>query len=230
MMENRIRKQWKKASSDEIGEYVESIHQAIKNTPCPVDQLKQFTDTVRRNSCGECVICREGLLQLALVTDGITQGLGREQDVEIIQDISADLVSGSSCDYGKAVGKIIRQKIAEYEDDVTKHIKRKRCDGLVCNKLITFYAAPESCSGCSKCIGACPVNAIAGGEGLIHVIDVARCNRCGDCEAVCSDKAILRAGAVLPKLPEAPVPVGSFLADAESGGLMSRKRRRKSEQ
>ncbi|MBU4438424.1 MAG: 4Fe-4S binding protein, partial [Acetobacterium sp.] len=224
-MENKIRKQWKKASPDEIGNYVESIHQAVNRTRCPVDQLKQFTDTVRRNSCGECVICREGLLQLAVVTAGITQGLGREQDVEIIQDISDDLIIGSSCDYGKEVGKIIRQQIAEYEDDFTKHIKRKRCDGLVCNKLVSFYVSPETCTGCGKCLDVCPVNAVAGGEGLIHVIDVSRCNHCGDCEAVCSDKAILRAGAVLPKLPQEPVPVGSFQADAESGGLMSRKRR-----
>lgn len=229
-MENRIRKQWKKASPDEIFKYVESIHQAINSTHCPVDQLKQFTDTVRRNSCGECVICREGLLQLAVVTAGITLGLGREQDVEIIQDISADLVSGSSCDYGKEVGKIITQNIGEYEDDFTKHIKRKRCDGLVCNKLVNFYVSPEICTACGKCLDVCPVNAIAGGERLIHVIDASRCNHCGACETYCSDKAILRAGAVLPKLPETPVPVGSFQADAESGGLMSRKRRRKSEQ
>ena len=228
-MENKIRKQWKTASRDEIKNDVISLFTDVEKISCPVDQLWRFTDITRRNSCGECVICREGLLQLAVVTKGITQGLGREQDVEIIQDIAGALVMGSCCDYGTEVGKIISRQMAESEEIFTRHIKRKRCDDLVCNKLVTFYIAPEHCSGCGQCIDACPVNAIAGGKGLIHVLDASRCTRCGVCEEVCCDKAILRAGAVLPKLPEVPVPLGSFNGEAETGGLMSRKRRRKSE-
>lgn len=228
-MESKIRKQWKMASLDEIKRFVLSSFTEVEKIPCPVDQLRRFTDHTRRNSCGECVICREGLLQLAVVTEGITQGLGREQDVEIIKDISADLVLGSGCDYGKEVGRIVSQRIAENAEDFTRHIKRKRCDTLVCNKLLTFYVAPETCTGCSKCVDICPVSAIAGGDRLIHVIDVSLCNRCGACEDVCDDKAIIRAGAVLPKLPEVPIPAGSFQVETEAGGLMSRKRRRKSE-
>lgn len=228
-MEYKTRKHWKKASPDEINTDVESLEKAVNNTACPVDQMKQLTDIARRNSCGECVICREGLLQLAVVSEGITLGLGREQDVEIIQDISNALVSSASCGYGKAVGAVIARNIGENEADFTKHIKRKRCDALVCNKLISFYIAPETCSGCGKCWEVCPVQAITGGVGLIHLIDPSLCNRCGACEAVCGDKAIVRAGAVLPKLPETPIPVGSFQAEAAGSGLMSRKRRRKSE-
>lgn len=228
-MENKIRKQWKKTSLDEISMFVGAADQAVSDTACPVDYMKRFTDIARRNSCGECVICREGILQLSIVTAGITLGLGREQDLEIIQDISTDLILGSSCDYGKEVGKITKKIIDDHEADFTKHIKRKRCDALVCKKFITTYIAPETCSGCGKCITNCPVNAIFGGTGMIHVIDATICDRCGACEAVCAAKAILKAGAILPKLPEKPIPVGSFPADTAGGGLMARKRRRKSE-
>jgi NADH-quinone oxidoreductase subunit F len=228
-MNNKERKQWKTASLDEITAFIRSIDDKSRTSPCPVDRLKTFLGTVSPSSCGECVICREGLYQLKVVAESITQGQGRDVDVEIIEDISGDLVIGASCDYGKEVGKIIRDLIAKEAEVFNRHIKRKRCEALVCNKLVSFYIAPEQCTGCGQCLTACPKGAIAGGDGQIHVIDQGRCSRCGDCEAVCRDQAVKRSAAVLPKLPEAPVLVGSFSAEASGGGLMARKRRRKAE-
>lgn len=227
-MINEIRKEWKTAAPEAIEEFVTT---ASKNagSSCGVEAMRRFTDYTRRNSCGECVICREGLLQLAVVTEGITKGVGRDQDVEIITDISEGLIAGSGCDYGREVGKITKQMIAEAAEDFEKHIKRKRCDALVCNKLVSFYVDPQKCTGCGRCLVACPKAAIAGGEGMIAVADQGRCQRCGDCQVVCCDGAVARTAGVLPKLPEKPVPLGSFSAEAAGGGLMARKRRRKAE-
>lgn len=223
------RKLWKQAPAEEIKEFVTKKYQKESENLCPVDKMKVFTDSVRRTSCGECVICREGILQLNVLAEGISKGNGREGDIEVLTEVSEDLIMGSCCDYGKEVGKINKKIIEEDKEQFEKHIKRKRCDALVCKKFFSYYIAPEKCSGCNKCVEQCTKNAIAGDKGLIHVIDSFVCDRCGKCIAVC-EAAIQKAGTVLPKVPDKPVAVGSFNVEEQNGGgLMSRKRRRRSE-
>ena len=72
-------------------------------------------------------------------------------------------------------------------------------------------------------MSVCPAGAVSGGEGLISVVDTARCTHCGQCFAACPAGAFTKAGMVKPALPEAPVPVGSF--SAEAGGGRRRRRR-----
>jgi len=68
-------------------------------------------------------------------------------------------------------------------------------------EVISYYIAPEKCPACMICGRSCPVEAIAGGKNLIHVIDQAKCIKCNTCFEVCPD----RFGAVT-KISGAPVP------------------------
>ncbi|MCB2357227.1 NADH-ubiquinone oxidoreductase-F iron-sulfur binding region domain-containing protein [Clostridium estertheticum] len=226
----RERKLWKQASVEEIKDFViQAYNQEVEN-PCPVDKMRAFTDNIRRTSCGECVICREGILQLNVLAEGITQGTGRDGDIEVITEVSDNLIIGSCCNYGKEVGKITKKIIEGEQEQFEKHIKRKRCDDLVCKKFFSYYVAPEKCNGCNKCVDQCPKKAIDGGKDLIHIIDSSLCDRCGECVTVCEAFAIQKAGPVVPKVPTKPVAVGSFETQLQNGGgLMTRKRRRRSE-
>ena len=223
------RKRWKQEPEDKIRDFVSQEYRKEAENPCPVDRLKGFSDRVRRSSCGECVICREGTLQLYVLTESITQGNGRDGDINVLSEISEDMVIGSSCDYGKEVGKFAKSLIDGEREQFERHIKRKRCDALICKKFFSYYIAPEKCIGCNQCADVCEKDAIAGSEGLIHIIDPALCSRCEVCVSVCEVSAIQKSGAVLPKLPCEPVPVGSFQPESNEGGLMSQKRRRRSE-
>ncbi|MEL7655040.1 MAG: NADH-ubiquinone oxidoreductase-F iron-sulfur binding region domain-containing protein [Bacillota bacterium] len=224
------RKQWKQSSSEEIKDYIIQVYDREAENLCPVDKLKTFTDNVRRTSCGECVYCREGILQLYVLAEAVSQGAGRDGDLEILNEVSKNLIIGSQCDYGIEVGKIAKSIIEHEEEQFEKHIKRKRCDALVCKKFFSYYVAPEKCSGCNQCLEMCDRKAITGSRGLIHLIDPAVCNRCGKCVSVCESTAIQKAGTLAPKVPTEPVPVGSFKIETENeGGLMSQKRRRRTE-
>jgi Fe-S-cluster-containing hydrogenase component 2 len=68
-------------------------------------------------------------------------------------------------------------------------------------EVISYYIAPDKCPACMICGRSCPVEAIAGGKNLIHVIDQAKCIKCNTCFEVCPD----RFGAVT-KISGAPVP------------------------
>lgn len=228
-MIGKERERWKEKSVDQIKDFVSDVYKREVKNPCPVDRLKALSDTLRRNSCGECVICREGILQLSVLTESITQGNGRDGDVDVISEISEDMCIGSACDYGREVGKIAKNIIDNEREQFERHIKRKRCDALVCKKFITYYISPETCIGCNQCVKACKTTAIRGSEGLIHIISPDSCTRCGDCTLTCESGAILKTSASVPKLPTEPVPVGSVQIDFNQGSLMSQRRRRRSE-
>lgn len=224
------RRLWKQTAEEEIKEFVAQAYLRESENPCPVDKLRSFTDNVRRTGCGECVICREGVLQINSITESIANGIGRSEDFEVLDEISRELILESNCGYGKEIGLIAKDILDHEQEQFEKHIKRKRCDALVCKKYFSYYAAPEKCIGCNQCAESCELNAITGSEGFIHLIDPAVCNRCGKCVSVCGAAAIQKSGAAAPKLPSEPVPVGSFQSETQKeGGLMSQKRRRRTE-
>lgn len=223
------REQWKETSADEIKDFISNVYEKEAKSPCPVERLKTLSDSLRRKSCGECVICREGILQLSVLAESITQGGGREGDIDVINEISQDMSIGSGCDFGREVGKIAKDIIDSEREQFERHIKRKRCDSLVCKKFITYYISPEACTGCNLCEKTCKAESIKGSNGLIHIIDSASCTKCGDCVRTCESGAILKSSTSVPNLPTIPVPVGSTPSDSSQGSLMSQRRRRRSE-
>jgi coenzyme F420-reducing hydrogenase delta subunit/NAD-dependent dihydropyrimidine dehydrogenase PreA subunit len=64
-----------------------------------------------------------------------------------------------------------------------------------------YYIDPDKCQACMICARNCPVEAIDGGKGQIHIIDQEKCIKCGTCLEVCPP----RFGAVRKILAE-PVP------------------------
>ena len=66
----------------------------------------------------------------------------------------------------------------------------KRCPAGVCKKLLRYEIDPEKCRGCTACSRKCPVNAITGNVKQPHVIDQAKCIKCGTCLDTCRFGAI----------------------------------------
>jgi len=69
------------------------------------------------------------------------------------------------------------------------------------SEVVSYYIEPEKCKACMMCARRCPVDAIEGGKGLIHVIEQDKCIRCNTCYDVCPEKF----GAIT-KIVSAPVP------------------------
>lgn len=188
---------------------------------CPVDWALKCIDAARRNVCGKEVMCRDGLNQLwYILSDGV-RGKGDAGDIELLDDLLTVIGAEAGCEMATTAALNVKKSMELYPEEWELHIKRKRCTALYCKSYYTIHADPGKCTGCGKCLAACPEAAIAGGEGLIHVIDNDKCSRCDECLSVCPEGAIAKAGAMKPKTPEAPVPVGTF----EAGGGLRRRRR-----
>jgi NADH:ubiquinone oxidoreductase subunit F (NADH-binding)/(2Fe-2S) ferredoxin/Pyruvate/2-oxoacid:ferredoxin oxidoreductase delta subunit len=168
---------------------------------CMVDVARYFIDFLTEESCGKCVPCREGLRQMHKILTRITEGEGREDDIEILQQLAETASEASLCALGKTAPNPFLSTLRYFRDEYEAHIREKRCPALSCKSLISYYIDPERCQACMLCLKKCPANAIDGGKKRIHVIDQEKCTNCGNCLDVCPAKF----GAV-KKLSGVPVP------------------------
>ena len=187
------------------------FEEAIDNKDiCIVDWFKNMYKLNKEKSCGKCVMCRDGSMQLYKIIEDITEGRGESEDIELMTELALLSKENASCEMAQNSADNLLNSIERYKDEWELHIKRKRCSALVCKKYITVHIMPEKCLGCTQCIDVCSENAIEGSEGMIHVINQEKCSHCLSCINVCHYGAFEKAGAAKPKTPDAPIPVGSF--------------------
>jgi NADH:ubiquinone oxidoreductase subunit F (NADH-binding)/(2Fe-2S) ferredoxin/ferredoxin len=186
---------------------------------CMVDVARYFLNFLAEESCGQCVPCREGIYQMLKILNRICAGEGRSGDIELLEEIAEVVRDASLCALGATAPNPVLSTIKYFRDEYRAHVEEKRCPAGVCKELISYYIDPEKCQACLLCLRNCPVEAISGGKGLIHVIDQGKCTKCGACFEVCPS----RFEAVV-KLSGVPVP-----EPVAAGTEVKRKRGGKSE-
>lgn len=201
---------------------------ASDSNACVVNYCMNIMDIARKESCGKCVLCREGTWQVHKILKDITEGNSKSEDFELLLDILEQINKCASCEMSRTAALICINLMKEYEEEWDKHIRRKRCSNMICKCSYTLYVDPQLCDGCGKCLESCSQGAIAGGADMIHVIDTNVCNKCMICVSVCPKGAIKKAGTIKPMLPNEPVQVGSFnqTPQGQEDGITRRRRRR----
>jgi Na+-translocating ferredoxin:NAD+ oxidoreductase RNF subunit RnfB len=172
------------------------------------------------------VPCRDGLWQAELLIESISDGKAEgEVTVETLKDVM-EMISTLGCDFTSGCADLVLQSLSLYADEWELHAKRHRCTALKCEAYYDVYIDPAACTGCGACLKAAPAGAIAGGEGMIHVVKNDAELKGDAFAAVCPAGAIKKfSGMVKPRVPEEPVAVGSFGA-AGAGAAGGRRRRR----
>jgi NADH-quinone oxidoreductase subunit F len=168
---------------------------------CMVDVARYFVDFLRDESCGKCVPCREGLRQMHGILTRITLGEGREEDIELLQQLAEAAQGASLCALGKTAANPFLSTFRYFAHEYEAHIRERRCPALACKELISYYIDPARCQACMACLKKCPTDAIDGGKKRIHVVIQDKCTKCGTCLEVCPPKF----GAVT-RLSGVPVP------------------------
>jgi NADH-quinone oxidoreductase subunit F len=138
----------------------------------------------------------------------ITEGEGKEEDIELLTELAEGVKDAALCGLGQTAPNPVLTTIKYFRDEYEAHIKEKRCPAGTCKALIAYYIDPEKCQACMICARECPVDAISGGKGIVHVIDQDKCSKCGNCFEVCPER--FGAVAILSGVPiPAPVPPGT---------------------
>ncbi len=163
----------------------------MDETTCMVDISKFFLSFTQAESCGKCTPCREGTKRMLEILNRITQGLGKEGDIELLEVLAKNIKQTALCGLGQTAPNPVLSTLRYFRDEYEAHIKEKRCPAGACTGLIQ-YKINEGCKGCGLCATVCPVKAIHGEKKALHTIDQDKCIKCGACMAKCPFKAITK--------------------------------------
>jgi len=124
------------------------------------------------------------------ILTNITDGRGKEGDVELLKELSGVIIDSSLCALGSTAPNPVLSTIRYFSNEYEEHIKNKHCPAGVCKTLITFSIDEAKCTGCRKCTKVCPQAAISGEKKKPHKIDREKCIKCGLCRDNCAFNAI----------------------------------------
>ena len=157
---------------------------------CMVDIARFFLDFTQKESCGKCTFCRIGTKRMLEILTRITDGDGKEGDIEKLEELAYQIKDSSLCGLGQTAPNPVLTTIKYFRHEYEAHIHDKKCEAKACTKLLTYEVVAENCTGCTICAKNCPTNAIDGGRKEIHFIRQDACIQCGACFTKCKFDAI----------------------------------------
>ncbi len=158
---------------------------------CMIDMAKYFLTFLEEESCGKCLPCREGIKRMREIVTGITEGEGREEDIDLLERLSATLIDSSLCALGGTAPNPILTTLRYFRDEYEAHIKERRCPAGVCKELISYFIIEDKCPGCGLCVKACPQEAITFvAKKKPVILDQSLCIKCGACYDICKLGAV----------------------------------------
>ncbi len=163
----------------------------MDETTCMVDVAKFFLDFTCKESCGKCTFCRMGTKRMLEILERITQGHGREGDLEKLEELAYQIKDNSLCGLGQTAPNPVLTTIRYFRDEYEAHISHKKCPAKVCRPLLTYKVDEEKCTGCMVCLKNCPAKAITGERKKPHLINQELCTKCGVCYTKCKFESIL---------------------------------------
>ncbi|MCK5115873.1 MAG: 4Fe-4S binding protein [Candidatus Aegiribacteria sp.] len=162
----------------------------MDDSTCMIQVAKYFVDFLKDESCGKCTPCREGLVALGTILDRITNGDGRQGDIELLEEYGQNMSESSLCALGQTAANPVLSTIRYFRKEYEDHIREGKCSALKCKALIEYRIIADNCTGCTICARNCPVDAIEGSLKEQHMIDQEKCIHCGVCREVCNFDAV----------------------------------------
>ncbi|MBN1293609.1 MAG: 4Fe-4S binding protein [Candidatus Latescibacteria bacterium] len=159
---------------------------------CIVDIARFFIAFSQDESCGKCTPCREGTKRMLEILERITGGTGTPADLVKLERLATLVKKSSLCGLGRAAPNPVLSTLKQFRAEYEAHVFDKKCPAKKCSALIKYEIDPNKCVGCTLCAKNCPVPCISGVRRELHVIDQAKCIKCGRCFEVCRFDAVQR--------------------------------------
>ena len=99
----------------------------MDETRCMVKSLLRLSYFYHEESCGQCTPCREGTGWLWRIVNRIEHGEGRPEDLDLLNDVAANIQGRTICALGDAAAMPVRGMLKHYMDEFAYHVEHKRC-------------------------------------------------------------------------------------------------------
>lgn len=160
---------------------------------CMVDLARFFLNFTQAESCGKCTPCREGTKRMLEILTRLTEGEGKEEDLDLLVSLGETIKQTSLCGLGQTAPNPVLSTLRYFRHEYEAHIHQKKCPAGACSALLSHTIIADKCKGCTLCKRVCPVNAISGDVKNAHLIDPSVCINCSACIDACKFEAIERA-------------------------------------
>ncbi|MCK9258851.1 MAG: NADH-quinone oxidoreductase subunit NuoF [Azoarcus sp.] len=99
----------------------------MDETTCMVKALERLSYFYFEESCGQCTPCREGTGWLYRVVHRIENGLGRPDDLDLLNSVTTNIMGRTICALGDAASMPVQSFIKHFGDEFAYHIENKKC-------------------------------------------------------------------------------------------------------
>ena len=99
----------------------------MDETTCMVKMLERIARFYYSESCGQCTPCREGTGWMYRVIKRIEEGQGRQQDLDMLVDVSKKIEGHTICAFGDAAAWPVQSFIKHYRQEFQYHIDNGCC-------------------------------------------------------------------------------------------------------
>jgi NADH-quinone oxidoreductase subunit F len=92
---------------------------------CMVDMARRIMHFYAHESCGWCIPCREGTTWLRKMLERLHAGYGREQDIDMLSELSKNILGRSFCPLGDAAAMPTISIVQKWRNEFEDHLHRR---------------------------------------------------------------------------------------------------------
>ncbi len=104
----------------------------MDETSCMVDVARYFMDFCMTESCGKCIPCRAGTVQMHRLLKLITEGLATPADLAQLEELCDMVKNTSLCGLGQTAPNPVLSTLRYFRDEYEAHIRDRKCPAGQC--------------------------------------------------------------------------------------------------
>ncbi len=104
----------------------------MDDTSCMVDVARFFMEFCMTESCGKCVPCRVGTVQMHELLRKMTEGRATTADLALLEELCEVVQHTSLCGLGQTAPNPVLSTLQYFRDEYLAHIVERRCPAGVC--------------------------------------------------------------------------------------------------
>ncbi|MEO5703556.1 MAG: NADH-ubiquinone oxidoreductase-F iron-sulfur binding region domain-containing protein [Candidatus Limnocylindrales bacterium] len=108
---------------------------AADDRACVVDLARLLTRFAADEACGKTIPCRIGVRRIAEIGERLSAGTSRGGDVQLLEDLCADVVGSALCDHERLATLPMLSSLRYFRDELDAHLLRGECPAGVCRPI-----------------------------------------------------------------------------------------------